>query len=98
MDVDAAAGILEALGNTTRLRVLIELRRAGDAGLSVGSLQERLGIDAKSTLSSHLRQLVQVGLVTQERRSTTLLCRAPIDPMAATIEYLREVTGPAGGG
>lgn len=88
MDVGTAARTLEALGNSTRLRILIELRRAGDAGLSVGVLQERLGIDAKSTLSNHLRQLVGVGLVTQERRSTTLLCRAPLDPLAALLEFL----------
>nr|WP_071000765.1 metalloregulator ArsR/SmtB family transcription factor [Methylobacterium sp. C1] len=88
MDVGTAASILEALGNPTRLRILIELRSAGDAGLSVGALQERLGIDAKSTLSNHLRQLVDVGLVTQERRSTTLLCRAPLDPMTTLLEFL----------
>lgn len=92
MDVGNAASILEALGNPTRLRVLMELRRAGDAGLSVGALQERLGIDAKSTLSNHLRQLVLVGLVTQERRSTTLLCRAPIDPMVTLIDFLSLAT------
>ncbi|MEE7492298.1 ArsR/SmtB family transcription factor [Methylobacterium oryzae] len=89
MDVTTAASILEALGNPTRLRILIELRRSGDTGLSVNAIRERLEIDAKSTFSSHLRQLVQVGLVTQERRSTTLLCRAPIDPMDTLVEFLR---------
>jgi len=89
MDVAVAASILEALGSQTRLRIVIELRRAGDAGLSVGALQERLGIDAKSTLSNHLRQLVQSGLVTQERRSTTLMCRASAERVAALVEFLR---------
>jgi len=89
MDVDTAASILEALGNPTRLRILTELGRAGSAGLSVGALQERLGIDAKSTLSNHVRHLVHAGLVTQERRSTTLLCRASTDRVADMVEFLR---------
>ncbi|MBE7201430.1 MAG: winged helix-turn-helix transcriptional regulator [Parafilimonas terrae] len=88
MDASTAASLLEAMGNPVRLRALIELRRAGDAGLSVGALQERLGIDAKSTLSNHLRQLVHAGLVTQERRSTVLLCRAPAGPLAGLVDYL----------
>jgi ArsR family transcriptional regulator len=91
MDIDAAASLLEALGSPVRLRILIELRHAGDAGLSVGALQERLGIDAKSTLSNHLRQLVHAGLVTQERRSTTLLCRAPTAPVADLLGYLGQL-------
>lgn len=91
MDVTAAAGLLEALGNPTRLRIFIELDRAGEAGMSVGALQECLAIDAKSTLSNHLRQLVHAGLVTQERRSTTLLCRACSPPMADLIDFLRGI-------
>ncbi|MGU3340776.1 ArsR/SmtB family transcription factor [Methylobacterium mesophilicum] len=94
MEVSTAASLLEALGSPTRLRILMELRRAGDAGLPVEALRERLAIDAKSTLSHHLRQLVQVGLVTQERRSTTLLCRAPTAPVAALMEFMaRSVRG-----
>jgi len=90
MDASTAASLLEAMGNPVRLRALIELRRAGDAGLSVGALQERLGIDAKSTLSNHLRQLVHAGLVTQERRSTVLLCRAPVGPLAELVDFLTQ--------
>jgi len=92
MDVATAASLFEALGSSARLRVLIELRQAGDTGLSVGTLQERLGIEAKSTLSNHLRQLVHAGLITQERRSTVLLCRAPADPLAELLDFLAQVT------
>ena len=67
MKVEKAAKQLEALGNPTRLQVYRALVRAGDAGLPVGRLQEKLGI-AASTLSHHLHRLILTGLVTQERQ------------------------------
>jgi ArsR family transcriptional regulator, arsenate/arsenite/antimonite-responsive transcriptional repressor len=87
MKIDDAAAYLEALGNPTRLRVYRLLVRAGDPGMSVGTLQERLDF-AASTLSHHLKALVTVGLVTQERESTTLICRANYAVMHALIGYL----------
>jgi DNA-binding transcriptional ArsR family regulator len=85
----AAAARLEALGNTTRLGVFRMLVRAGDDGLPVGQLQMRLMI-AASTLSHHLRVLIAVGLVSQERRKTTLVCRANFTAMQALISYLAD--------
>jgi ArsR family transcriptional regulator, arsenate/arsenite/antimonite-responsive transcriptional repressor len=84
--VDAAAQ-LEALGNPTRLAVFRTLVRAGDAGLSVGRLQSKIGA-AASTLSHHLQKLIQVALVSQERQGTTLICRANYQEMHALIEFL----------
>ena len=87
MKLDDAAARLEALGNQTRLRVYRLLVRAGEAGMTVGKLQDRLDI-AASTLSHHLKTLVTVGLVTQEREATTLICRANYAVMHALIGYL----------
>ena len=64
MKLEAAAHQLEALGNPTRLRVYRILVRAGADGLPVGRLQAKIGI-AASTLSHHLKRLVEAGLVTQ---------------------------------
>ena len=89
MNIELAAGQLEALGNPTRLMVYRTLVRAGDAGMPVGRLQERLGI-AASTLSHHLQRLIQAGLVTQERQATTLICRAHYPAMHALIGYLAD--------
>jgi DNA-binding transcriptional ArsR family regulator len=89
MKLDDAAAHLEALGNPTRLRVYRLLVRAGDAGMTVGRLQERLDI-APSTLSHHLKTLVTVGLVTQERESTTLICRANYPLMHALVGFLAD--------
>jgi len=87
MNLEQAAKQLEALGNPTRLQVYRTLVRAGGAGLAVGSLQEKLGI-AASTLSHHLHKLILVGLVTQERQATTLICRANYPAMDKLVGYL----------
>jgi DNA-binding transcriptional ArsR family regulator len=85
MNIDDVAARLEALGNPTRLRLFQTLVRAGEAGLPVGKVQGRLGI-AASTLTHHLQKLMLVGLVTQERRATVLVCRA-------NYAMMREVVG-----
>jgi DNA-binding transcriptional ArsR family regulator len=87
MKVEQAAKQLEALGNPTRLRVYRTLVRAGDGGLPVGRLQEKIGI-AASTLSHHLHRLILTGLVTQERQVTTLICRANYPAMNRLVGFL----------
>src|SRR5215207_5224940 len=87
MKVEKAAKQLEALGNPTRLQVYRVLVRAGDSGLPVGRLQQRIGI-AASTLSHHLHRLILTGLVTQERQSTTLICRANYAAMHGLLGFL----------
>src|SRR3981081_1035116 len=80
MKLDDAAAHLEALGNPTRLKIYRALVRAGDAGLSVGRLQDKLKI-APSTLSHHIKTLMVVGLISQVREATTLVCHANDDVM-----------------
>jgi Predicted transcriptional regulators len=87
MNTDDAAACLEALGNPTRLKIYRLLVRAGDEGMSVGNLQAKLEI-APSTLSHHLKALILVGLVTQERQSTTLICRANYNMMHSLVDFL----------
>jgi ArsR family transcriptional regulator len=87
MKVEEAAKQLEALGNPTRLQVYRMLVRAGDGGLPVGRLQDKLGI-AASTLSHHLHRLILTGLVTQERQATTLICRANYPAMNGLVGFL----------
>ena len=87
MKIDDAAARLEALGNPTRLRIYRALVRAGDAGMSVGRLQTKLEL-AGSTLSHHLKTLLTVGLIGQERQATTLICRANYDVMRGIVDFL----------
>ena len=87
MKIEQAAKQLEALGNPTRLKVYRALVRAGDDGLPVGRLQEKLDL-AASTLSHHLHRLILTGLVTQERQVTTLICRAHYPAMNNLVGFL----------
>jgi ArsR family transcriptional regulator, arsenate/arsenite/antimonite-responsive transcriptional repressor len=89
MELELAASQLEAIGNPTRLQLYRILVRAGGEGLPVGSVQEKLGI-AASTLSHHLKRLVDTGLVTQERQATTLICRAHYPAMQSLIGFLAD--------
>ncbi len=55
--------------------------------MPVGRLQDRLKIPA-STLSHHIKTLVSVGLVSQVRESTTLVCHANYDAMRGLLDFL----------
>lgn len=87
MRMDDAASKLEALGNPTRLKIYRALVRAGEAGMPVGRLQDKLKI-AASTLSHHLKTLVSAGLIRQQRAATTLNCHANYDVMRGLVDFL----------
>ncbi|MEM7021049.1 MAG: metalloregulator ArsR/SmtB family transcription factor [Pseudomonadota bacterium] len=87
MELQDAAQRMEALGNATRLAAYHLLVRAGPDGLAVGVVQQKLKIPA-STLSHHLRRLIEVGLVSQERRGATLLCHANYPAMDSLVGFL----------
>lgn len=87
MDINVAASCLAALGNPTRLRVYRLLVRAGESGLAMGQIQEKLGIPG-STLSHHCRALIVVDLIQQERVGTSLICRTNYPVMRGLIDDL----------
>ena len=87
MELEQAAKQLEALGNTTRLKIYSDLVQAGHEGSTVGEIKEKLGIPA-STLSHHISKLVYTGLVTQERVSRSLVCRANFVHMDSLMMFL----------
>jgi len=82
-----AAAAFAALGSPVRLAILRVLVRAGQPGLSVGALQDRLGM-AGSTLSHHLRALIDAGLLEQRREGRSLICGARYDRVRALSEFL----------
>ena len=87
MNVNDAAARLEALGNPTRLQIYRLLVRAGHEGLTVGALQSKLDV-APSTLSHHLKSLMIVGLIMQERKATSLFCKANYPMMDGLVNFL----------
>ena len=87
LDRGDAATAFAALGSEVRLAILRALVRAGEPGLTVGALQERLAI-AGSTLSHHLRALCQAGVLEQTREGRRLVCRARYDRVRDLAAFL----------
>ena len=78
---------LTAIAHPLRLKVFRALVVVGRAGLTPGTIAEALDVPA-ATLSFHLKELVQAGLVTQERASRNLIYRAAYDRMNGLLAYL----------
>lgn len=87
MDTDHIARTLAELGNATRLNVFRLLVKAGPEGLTIGEIGARLQIPA-STLGFHLRGLVQVGLVSQEKLGRSVICRAELSALTGVMQIL----------
>ena len=87
MKLELAARQLLVLGSPVRLKIYRALVRTGDDGLPCATLQAKVGV-AASTLSHHLRNLRETGLISQERQATTLICRANYPAMHALVGYL----------
>ena len=89
MNEEEVVRALAALGQTQRLKIFRALVMAGTEGRTPGVLAETLGIPAP-TLSFHLKELTQAGLVTQERSSRNLIYRAAYDQVGFLLGYLTE--------
>jgi len=74
VDLARAAGVMSALGNEYRLRILNELMAGGKY---INELQEKLSEITTSTLSSHLNVLEEAGLVVQEKMRGRYLITMP---------------------
>jgi ArsR family transcriptional regulator len=78
---------LAALAQGMRLQVYRLLVVAGSEGMTPGALAEQLDV-AAPTLSFHLKELTNAGLVTQERVSRNLIYRASFERMNGLLAYL----------
>ena len=84
-----AIGALGALAQEHRLALFRLLVRAGDKGMAAGAIAEALGVP-NSSLSFHLAQLRNAGLIVQERQHRSLIYRANYQAMSALVDYLME--------
>jgi ArsR family transcriptional regulator len=89
MNLATAARRLAELGNITRLQIVRLLVRAGDEGLLIGELQDRLGVPA-STLAFHLRGLVTAKLVKQQKHGRTVRCTPNFAAINETLAFVKE--------
>jgi ArsR family transcriptional regulator, arsenate/arsenite/antimonite-responsive transcriptional repressor len=89
MESQAVVVALSALAQETRLEVFRLLVQAGGEGIPAGQISERLNLPA-ATLSFHLSQLKQSGLILCRRESRSLIYSADYAAMNALLGYLTE--------
>ena len=87
MDEPQARAAFAALGQAHRLRALRALVTAGPAGRAAGALAEALGV-AGHTLSFHLKELAQAGLVESRRAGKSVIYTAAYPALSDLIAFL----------
>lgn len=89
METTDAVHALAALAQDNRLDVFRLLVQAGREGMAAGDVAERLKI-SPPTLSFHLAQLRQAGLLTMRRDGRSLIYSADYDGMNELMAFLTE--------
>lgn len=89
MDQINAVAKLGALAQENRIAIFRLLVEAGRTGLPAGAIGERLGLPGP-TLSFHLAQLKQAGLVGCRREGRSLIYAADFSAMNALVGFLTE--------
>nr|WP_325065427.1 metalloregulator ArsR/SmtB family transcription factor [Parerythrobacter jejuensis] len=84
-----AVSALGALAQEHRLAVFRALVQAGQSGLAAGAIADRLGLPS-SSLSFHLSNLRESGLITQQREGRSIIYRADFSAMRGLVAYLLE--------
>jgi ArsR family transcriptional regulator, arsenate/arsenite/antimonite-responsive transcriptional repressor len=86
------AKMCKALGHPNRLRLFIEIVEAGERSFEEGhrcllhTVMERLDVGAP-TVSHHLKELVNAGLVDTDREGKFVTCRVNDDAMGTLARF-----------
>lgn len=89
MEKQNAIAALAALAQDTRVEVFRLLVRAGPDGLAAGEIGEALGL-APATLSFHLKELMNAGLLRCERDGRSRIYSPDFETMQQLIAWLGE--------
>ncbi|MGF1542908.1 MAG: ArsR/SmtB family transcription factor [Parvularculaceae bacterium] len=89
MKSETAVRMFAALAQGTRLDVLRRLVRAGPAGRPAGALAAELDA-AAPTMSFHLKELANAGLVASRREGRNVIYAADFDGLRALMTFLME--------
>jgi ArsR family transcriptional regulator, arsenate/arsenite/antimonite-responsive transcriptional repressor len=89
MQAETVIRALGALAQEHRLAAFRLLVQAGPDGLPAGALAHAVAVPA-SSMSFHLGQLANAGLVTQQRQSRSIIYSANYDAMNGLMAYLTE--------
>jgi ArsR family transcriptional regulator, arsenate/arsenite/antimonite-responsive transcriptional repressor len=87
MEIRAAAAVLGALAQETRLAIYRLLVEAGRDGESVGHIGETLKVPG-ATLSFHLKELARAGLVTTRQERQFIYYAVDFERMAELMTFL----------
>ncbi|MFN2469974.1 MAG: ArsR/SmtB family transcription factor [Gaiellaceae bacterium] len=79
--------LLRTIADRTRLRILNMLIRAGGASVCVCEFVPQLGL-TQPTVSYHLKQLTQAGLLAREKRAAFVYYRLRLDALERVQELL----------
>jgi len=89
MKTKQAIAALGALAQETRLAAFRLLVQAGPEGMPAGEIAEKLDLPA-SSLSFHLAQLTQAGMVVQLRAGRSLIYSVDFQSMNGLMAYLTQ--------
>jgi len=89
MENENAVVALEALAQGSRLGIFRLLVSAGKGGLPAGRIAEEMKLP-NATLSFHLAQLRNAGLIKCQRQSRSLIYSADFDAMTTLLSFLTE--------
>jgi len=89
MEEQSALNAFAALSHPSRLSVFRVLLEAGPDGLPAGAIAQNLGI-APNALSFHLAQLLDAGLLTNQRNGRRIVYSADFMGMQTLISFLTE--------
>jgi len=89
MESKTAVRAFGALAHATRLAIYRLLVQAGESGLAVGAIGDKLKL-APATLSFHLAGLKHAGLVLARREGRTIYHMADYRAMNGLVGYLSE--------
>ena len=87
--LERAAAQLSALGHPIRLKILRYVVQAGPEGSAAGDIQAHVDLPA-STLSHHLRRLVDAGLMTSRSEGTYQYYAADYAALRGLTDYVWE--------
>jgi ArsR family transcriptional regulator len=90
-DAEAIARIFRALGDPTRVRLLSLIAAHADGESCVCDLTGPVGL-SQPTVSHHLRQLVEAGLISREQRGKWAYYRVEQAALDSVADTLREPT------
>lgn len=89
MEADKVIRALAALAQEHRLAAFRLLVQAGPEGMPAGALAQALAVPA-SSMSFHLAQLANAGLVSQQRHSRSIVYSADYTAMGDLMAYLMD--------